>query len=173
MRDHCPQCNRALVKPNGPVDADVLIVGEFPGEEEVITGLPFVGRTGDVLRYELAVSGITLERCRVTNLWLHDKSKAQDDECLNLGMSAMLQELYRPRKGVLFLGSELPPLFGLPPVTTISGIMFDEIPMIGVPYPCMFLPNPAIVFHSSVGEIRHGLYVFSQFLKGNRVFPNV
>jgi len=176
MREACPHCGHLLVSPNGAVDADVLIVGEFPGDEEVMTGLPFVGKTGDVLRYELAVAGIIIGRCRVTNLWLHrplDNKDYNYNHCLNMGVSALMKELEIPRKGVLFLGSEIPPLFNMPPVTSISGIIFDAVPVLGFPYMCMFLPNPAIVFHSTVGEIRHGLYVFSRILKGIKVYPHV
>lgn len=176
MRESCPYCGRYLVSPNGPANSDILIVGEFPGEEEIQIGLPFVGKTGEVLRYELAVAGITIERTRLTNVWLHSElsNKASTySMCFNHGMSAMMEELKSPRKGVLFLGSAIPPLFGLPPVTSISGILFDGIPMLGYSYMCMFMPNPAIVFHSSVGEVRHGLEVFSKALKGIEVYPHV
>jgi len=175
MREICPNCGHLLVTPNGPIDSDILIVGEFPGVEEIEVGLPFVGKTGDVLAYELAVAGITLQRCRVTNLWLHGALKPKHPlytTCFNMGVSAMMQELMIPHKGILFLGSEIPPLFELPPVTTISGLIFDHVPVFNVPCTCMFLPNPAIVFHSTVGEIRHGLYVFSRTLKGQKVYPD-
>lgn len=166
MREQCPHCNRYLVNPNGPANSDILIIGEFPGLDEIEVGLPFVGKTGDVLRYELAVAGITIERTRLTNLWRHQQT-SNDSPCFNFGMSEMLRELSTPRKGVLFLGSEIPPLFGLPPVTSISGLVFDSVPLMNYPYMCVFLPNPAIVFHSTVGEIRHGLSIFSKALKGS------
>lgn len=167
MRDQCPHCGRYLVRANGPANSDLLLVGEFPGEEEINIGLPFVGRAGGVLSFELALAGITLQRCRVTNLWLHDKTK-NNTPCFNLGMSALLQELSTPRKAVLFMGSELPSLFGLPNVTSISGLILDGIPVLDLPYPCIFMPNPATVFHGPLGEVRFGIGQFGKLVKETR-----
>ena len=47
-RANCPQCKKLLIPAYGT--GCVLLVGEFPGFEEVKRGVPFVGRTGDVLR---------------------------------------------------------------------------------------------------------------------------
>ena len=167
MRETCPHCGKFMVQPNGPTDSNILLVGEFPGEEEVNIGLPFVGRAGGVLSYELAVAGITLQRCRVTNLWLHYKTK-NGTPCFDMGMSALLREFNTPRKAVLFMGSELPGIFGLPNVTSISGLVFDKIPVLDLPYPCIFIPNPATVFHGPLGEIRFGMKQFGKLVKENR-----
>lgn len=51
----------------GPKQARVMIVGEAPGAEEDKTGKPFVGRSGQVLREELARVGIKPEECYITN----------------------------------------------------------------------------------------------------------
>ena len=44
--------------PEGPLDADLVLVGEAPGANEAETGRPFVGRAGDVLDAALAAAGI-------------------------------------------------------------------------------------------------------------------
>lgn len=43
---------------DGPNDADVVIVGEAPGEAEARTGKPFMGKSGQLLRDRLARSGL-------------------------------------------------------------------------------------------------------------------
>lgn len=44
--------------PEGPLDADLVLVGEAPGANEAETGRPFVGRAGDVLDAALEAAGI-------------------------------------------------------------------------------------------------------------------
>ena len=57
----------------GPPDADVMLVGEQPGDEEDRAGLPFVGPAGRLLDRALADAGLPRERCWVTNAVKHFK----------------------------------------------------------------------------------------------------
>ena len=57
-----------LVQAIGPKDADILIVGEAPGKQEVRQGKPFVGRSGKLLTKLLAKAGILRSMCRITNV---------------------------------------------------------------------------------------------------------
>jgi uracil-DNA glycosylase family 4 len=56
-----------IVNGVGPADADVLFVGEAPGQQEDAEGEPFVGRSGDVLDEQLRVAGLDRETVRITN----------------------------------------------------------------------------------------------------------
>ncbi|WP_425293261.1 uracil-DNA glycosylase [Halobacterium rubrum] len=56
-----------IVNGDGPADVDVLFVGEAPGANEDEDGVPFVGRSGDVLDDELADAGLARENVRITN----------------------------------------------------------------------------------------------------------
>ena len=47
-----------LVPPSGPLDAQIALVGEAPGEQEELRGQPFVGRSGHLLDYWLDEVGI-------------------------------------------------------------------------------------------------------------------
>jgi len=51
----------------GPVDADLMIIGEAPGEEEDRRGEPFVGASGQLLDRMLAASGVERESVYITN----------------------------------------------------------------------------------------------------------
>ncbi len=55
------------VGPSGPLDANILIVGEAPGEEEVKRGMPFVGASGKELTYILQDAGLDRDKCRLIN----------------------------------------------------------------------------------------------------------
>ena len=52
----------------GPKDADIMIVGEAPGEQEALTGKPFMGAAGRRLNKWLGTAGILRNRCYITNV---------------------------------------------------------------------------------------------------------
>ncbi|MGB9964665.1 uracil-DNA glycosylase family protein [Halobacterium sp. CBA1126] len=56
-----------IVNGDGPEDAAVLFVGEAPGATEDEEGVPFVGRSGDVLDDELRDAGLARADVRITN----------------------------------------------------------------------------------------------------------
>lgn len=53
---------------DGNPDAKVMFVGEAPGRDEDLQGLPFVGRSGQLLDKMLAAIGLDRERVYITNL---------------------------------------------------------------------------------------------------------
>jgi uracil-DNA glycosylase len=59
----CTKCRLAkgrnkVVFGNGPVPCDLMLIGEAPGADEDLQGLPFVGRAGQLLTQILASVGI-------------------------------------------------------------------------------------------------------------------
>lgn len=56
------------VNPTGPVPARIMIVGECPGEQEVLKGMPFVGSAGQELSRMLQEAGIVRSQCFITNV---------------------------------------------------------------------------------------------------------
>ena len=59
----------------GPIDTQVAIVGEAPGADEAQQGRPFVGRSGRLLRTELAAVGLEPGKCWITNVVKHRPTK--------------------------------------------------------------------------------------------------
>jgi probable DNA metabolism protein len=57
----------------GPANADVMFVGEQPGDQEDLAGKPFVGRAGQVLDAAVQKVGIDRARVYVTNAVKHFK----------------------------------------------------------------------------------------------------
>jgi DNA polymerase len=57
----------------GPTDADLMLVGEQPGDQEDRQGAPFVGPAGAVLDNALRDAGIERDRTYVTNIVKHFK----------------------------------------------------------------------------------------------------
>ncbi len=71
----CPIGAKATraVPGEGPRHADIMLVGEQPGDREDLTGRPFVGPAGRVLDDALAAAGIERERVFLTNAVKHFK----------------------------------------------------------------------------------------------------
>jgi uracil-DNA glycosylase len=57
----------------GPANARVMLVGEQPGDQEDVAGLPFVGPAGKILDRALEASQIRRDRLYVTNAVKHFK----------------------------------------------------------------------------------------------------
>lgn len=81
LRDDASGCTRChlfedatqTVFGEGPVDADLMLVGEQPGDQEDRQGTPFVGPAGGVLDDALRDAGIDRDRTYVTNVVKHFK----------------------------------------------------------------------------------------------------
>src|SRR5437763_14929128 len=57
----------------GPVSAELMLVGEQPGDQEDLAGRPFVGAAGRVLADALESAGIDAARVYITNAVKHFK----------------------------------------------------------------------------------------------------
>ncbi len=70
---NCEKCELSQTRTNcvfgtGSKDADVLFVGEAPGEKEDLSGVPFVGAAGKLLDKYLFAVGIDRERVYIANI---------------------------------------------------------------------------------------------------------
>ena len=84
----CIHCGDQLVSPIGPIESDILLIGDVPDWYDVVKGRAFsigykknghyIDRAGDILRSLLTANSIRPERCRMTNVWLHAKKKVDD-----------------------------------------------------------------------------------------------
>lgn len=59
---------KSLVFADGNPEADVMFIGEAPGRDEDLQGLPFVGRAGQLLDRMLAAIGLDRESAYITNM---------------------------------------------------------------------------------------------------------
>ncbi|WP_371932561.1 UdgX family uracil-DNA binding protein [Pararhizobium sp. IMCC21322] len=71
----CPlHCNATqTVFGEGPADAELMLVGEQPGDREDLAGRPFVGPAGQLLDRLMQEAGIDRERAYLTNAVKHFK----------------------------------------------------------------------------------------------------
>ena len=69
----CPKCRLAqtrthAVPGDGTAGAQIMFVGEGPGEQEDLSGHPFVGKSGQLLTRELEKIGIARQNVFITNI---------------------------------------------------------------------------------------------------------
>lgn len=66
----CQLCNsrRQMVFGTGNRNADVMFIGEGPGEQEDIQGVPFVGPAGKLLDDMLSIIDLTRDDCYIANV---------------------------------------------------------------------------------------------------------
>ncbi|MBQ8641277.1 MAG: uracil-DNA glycosylase [Clostridia bacterium] len=76
LESSCRECRRCslcrtrtnLVFGTGNRNADILFVGEAPGEQEDLQGIPFVGAAGQLLDLYLESVGIAREKVYIANI---------------------------------------------------------------------------------------------------------
>src|SRR5262245_4868688 len=73
----CPLWKHATqtVFGEGPVPAEMMLVGEQPGDREDLAGYPFVGPAGNMLDQALEEAGIERSAVYVTNAVKHFKNE--------------------------------------------------------------------------------------------------
>ena len=92
--ENCKACELHTTRTNcvfgtGNIDADLLFVGEAPGDNEDKTGIPFVGRAGQLLDQYLYAVDIPRESVYIANILKcrppknRDPLPAEEDACMD------------------------------------------------------------------------------------------
>lgn len=109
LREKCNQCHQCplgdtrtnLVFGVGNPNADLMFVGEAPGEQEDLSGIPFVGRAGQLLDRYLYAVDIDRENVYIANILKcrppknRDPLPAEEDACI--GYLREQVKLIRPK----------------------------------------------------------------------------
>jgi uracil-DNA glycosylase family 4 len=149
----CTQCGLHTTRTNavpgtGPVPCQVMIVGEAPGFNEDVQGLPFVGAAGNLLDTLLGQIGFTRDQVFITNILKcrppqnRDPMPNEAETCLPFLRQQF--KLIQP-KAVLILGRHalermLP---GVGPISRVHGQIFERM---GVAF--MPVYHPAAALHN-------------------------
>lgn len=97
LKNNCAACHRCAlgdtrtnsVFGTGDEHAELMFVGEAPGEQEDLQGIPFVGRAGQLLNTLLAEVGIPREKVYIANILKcrppqnRDPLPAEEDACID------------------------------------------------------------------------------------------
>ena len=150
----CTACELCKTRTNcvfgaGNTDADILFVGEAPGENEDKTGTPFVGRAGKLLDSFLYAVDIPRERVYIANILKcrppknRDPLPAEEEACI--GFLRRQVALMQP-KVIVCLGrisamKLIKPDFK---ITAEHGVWFEKgkYQMCAVYHPALLLRDP-------------------------------
>lgn len=128
------------IKPVGPLDAKIMFVGEAPGREEEIQGIPFVGGAGKILNQLLSQAMLPRNECYITNIMMdrpinndfgqfyEDKSRKVPSKFLLEGIQRLKKEIERVNPNVVVAaGNEaLRAITGLRSITKYRGSILSS-----------------------------------------------
>lgn len=172
--DRCGLKGRPMVNGYGPDRADVVICGEAPGPVEARWGLPFVGRSGQLLDKVLAEVGLNRDDCYVTNVCIctPDPVRAPKPKEIAACRPRLVQEIlsHQP-KVVLALGNTaLKALTSRRSISDWHGAVIDSTELLAavVPtyHPAAVLRSPRL-YADMLQDIQKALLV----LKGQFTVP--
>lgn len=156
---YCPVCASQCVFPIN-TSKDILVIGEFPSDEEVRQGRPFASNpnfmsAGKIFRKELERLSVSMNQLMVMNLWMHIPNK--DERCFQLGYEQVLTEA-KGKKAILLVGSDVVETFTEYKVSDVSGLQVDSS-ILSAPI-IYAMVNPALALHRAIGEVRFGIEKF-------------
>lgn len=152
----CPlsESRTHIVWGDGPIPCHFMIIGEAPGEQEDISGVPFSGPAGLYLDHLLSYCGLTRRDVYVTNLVRCRPPNNRDPRPSELAMCAnwLDEEIERvnPSRIVLvsrfaiakwFPGEKVSMIHGVPRARDVGGVRRILIPMY---HPAAALHNPTL-----------------------------
>ena len=113
----------------GPEHADIVFVGEQPGDQEDIQGRPFVGPAGQLLTRAMAEVGIDRKATYLTNAVKHFKFEQRGKRRIHSKPTAGEVTHYRPwlMKELELVGPKLVVALGATAVLALTG---KQIPII-------------------------------------------
>lgn len=114
----------------GPSPAQIMLVGEAPGREEDLKGLPFVGRAGRLLDRALAQAGLERSAVFITSVIKcrppenRKPKKAEVDLCRPYLQAQM--DIVHPRIVCLMGNTATQAVLGMQGVTTLRGQILQD-----------------------------------------------
>ena len=151
--------SRNLVFSSGDPDAEVMIIGEAPGREEDIQGVPFVGRAGRLLDKMFRQIGLTRNKDQLNHKLIktayicnvvpwrppHNRDPSTDEIEMMLPFLKRHISLLQPKIIVAMGNISCRALIGQTGITKLRGnwLEFDEIPLMPMCHPAYLLRNNA------------------------------
>ena len=143
---------------DGNPDADIMCIGEAPGQEEDRQGLPFVGKSGKLLDRMLASIGLDRGTVYISNVvpWrpVDNRKPTADEVAVCLPFITRHIELVDPKLLILFGGAAASALLGRSEgINRLRGRWFDYSSP-GLPRPVAVMPtfHPAYLLRTPAAK---------------------
>lgn len=134
--------------------ADILIIGEAPGADEDRCGVPFVGRSGQLLDKMLKTIGVERDHCFVTNVlpWRPPGNRTPTDGEVAVCLPFLKRQidLVKPKVIVILGGSAANALLGInDPISKLRGKWLEYKTSDGVIVPVLASFHPAYLLRNT------------------------
>lgn len=143
---------------DGNSDADIMCIGEAPGQEEDRQGLPFIGKSGKLLDRMLASIGLDRTSVYISNVvpWrpVDNRKPTADEVAVCLPFITRHIELVDPKLLILFGGAAASALLGRSEgINRLRGRWF-EYSSPGLPRPVAVMPtfHPAYLLRTPAAK---------------------
>ncbi|MFN7902306.1 MAG: uracil-DNA glycosylase [Holosporales bacterium] len=173
--DRCALKNTAmnLVFGDGDPAASIMFVGEAPGTEEDIQGIPFVGPSGQLLNKMLAAINLTRAQVYVTNVlpWRPPGNRAPTDQEVSLYTPFIKAHiaLIKPKILVLLGGLATKALTGeTTGILRLRGKWLEYACTSGARIPALPTFNPLFLLHQPLKKRE----AWNDFKMLNRLLPD-
>ena len=158
LKTECADCQRCglgktrtnLVFGVGNENADVMFIGEGPGEQEDLRGEPFVGPAGQLLDTMMEIIGLDRTKVYIANIVKcrppHNRDPLPDEQMACIGWLQRQIDLVQP-KVLVFLGRIAAMAFIKPDfrITREHGLWFQVLgrPAMAMYHPSALLRDPS------------------------------
>jgi len=148
-----PQCMM-----HGDADSEIVIIGEYPGSQEVATNTPFSGASGKILWNVLRKHKIIRPQCYTTNV-IKRQVTARDNmqtHELSLWQEALHYELSlltNPKVFICLGNIAMNTLLSFNGITQYRGSVYKYTTLSGIECPVVIVNNPANVIRMPETEI--------------------
>jgi DNA polymerase len=149
---------RSTVFADGNSEAEIMVIGEAPGQQEDRQGLPFVGRSGKLLDRMLASIGLDRDSVYITNVvpWrpVENRKPTHDEVAMCLPFISRHIELVDPRLMILLGGASASALLARHEgINRLRGRWFDySSPGLPRPVPAMATFHPAYLLRTPAAK---------------------
>ena len=151
----CMRCDLGKTRKNlvfgvGNENADVMFIGEGPGEQEDLKGEPFVGPAGQLLDTMMEIIGLDRTKVYIANIVKcrppHNRDPLPDEQMACIGWLQRQIDLVQPRI-LVFLGRIAATAFIKPDfrITREHGLWFRVLdrPAMAIYHPSALLRDPS------------------------------
>lgn len=157
----------------GPRTADIMVVGEAPGQREDETHQAFVGKSGELLNEGLAAAGISRGDCVITNVAKckpprnRTPERSEIKRCIETYLKQELA-VVQPKYMLAMGNSAFQGLLGKSGITKHHGSVFDldGMKVMVTIHPALVLRNPAWMT-----AFRTDLTRFGKMVRGEATSP--
>ncbi len=148
----CSRCNLGAMRKNlvfgeGSLTAQLIIIGQWPGEAENLRGLPFQGEAGELLNKMLAAIGLKREQVYLTNLTKCFSATTPGAEAMEACLPFLLRQIEAIQpKLICAMGTVAAQrlLHSTKPLSQLRGTFhtFRNIPLMPTFHPDFLIKNP-------------------------------